>query len=342
MARRAALLGRFVQDPLVVAGPVLLTAIRFASSTVAAFLAIEGLDTRGIDAFFEAYARVLPLLLVPFGALAVLTWPEPFRIDAWSGLTLVLLATSAVFWAGFLEPGLLLLKGPWGALGLGLSVSGALLAESLAFDRRIALRSASLRARGGLWALAAGFALAYLVSSVRLMDLRTLLDAPLPAGAEWLLAYGPSLLLVALALAHWITVAWPEARGPRGWLQVLGPPLAFAALGAALSQGLGGYVFSHLQTWGGSYLVFVPTVVSLTLVGLAFGGALSVVLVLRTRMSPPAWRLLTAGLFVALFSGILAFDGALVSLSGLALGVAYVARALAGSFVPSVARNDST
>ncbi|MFA5896904.1 MAG: hypothetical protein WC985_08395, partial [Thermoplasmata archaeon] len=259
-------------------------------------------------------------------AIVLVSWPGGFRWDWAILLAVALTAAAAVLWPGEVEPSLRIVSSPWTSLVFGVIVAGTIVAFEAALELRIVGAGVSSLARDGFRALGGGFALAYLFRSLRLVDYAHALGQPLPSGAQWLLDYGPVLTLSILSLYFWVLISLRPARGGPNWILVLVPPAVAAIAGYVLSVGLGGFILSNALTWGGSYAVFVPTFVSLSLVGFAVGAFLATAWVLRENLPRPGWRLVAGGIAVAALAGVLPFGGGFASLAGIVLGLACAAR----------------
>lgn len=312
---------------------VLLMAIRFSAPSTSAALGVQGVDTRGLDAFFLAYTNVLPLAAAFLASVVLLAWPRGFGWGEWL-LVAGLLTLDVVFWLGEVDRELRLAWGPLATLPLGLGVTATILAYGMALEARLRRVRPSEISRDGFRALYGGFALAYFLGSLRFIDYQTVLGAPLPSGMLWFLNNGPILVLSAISLAFWLMLAVRPASGVAGALLVLALPVLGALTGIVFSQGLGGFILSNFLAWGGSYGVFVPTSISLGLVGFAVGAFLATAWTLRSRLGRPAWWFITCGVSTTALAGIQAFGGTLASLAGILLGLTLAARGLSWAHGP--------
>jgi len=331
--RRLALAG--VRSPAFVPVALLLVAPRFAAPTLIAFLGVRGLDTEGLDAFFTAYSAVLPVVLVAFLGDTILTWPGGVRARSLLALAGTLLVLSLAIVLLVVEPSTRLVAVPWGALVLGLVGAGSVVAFGLGLQRDLDAAVPLGSAADGFRALWVGFGAAYGIESLRLVDYGYLVGWSPPSGLVWLWDYGPTMLLSLLAIYFWLDLSFLRSRSTADRGISLAVPLAGAVLGLAASQGLGGFILSNALTWGGSYAIFSPTSVSLSVVGFAVGGAVAVAWSLRGRMPRGPWRLVVGGIFVAALSGIRPFGGTVASVSGILLGLAATGRGLAALFYAS-------
>ena len=332
-------LAAFVTGRVFLPLAILLVGIRFAAPTVTAYLGVLGIDTTALDGAFEFYAGILPAVLLPLAALVVLSWPAGISLDVRLLLAAALTAVAAVLWLGELSPSLRVLWTPWSSAILGAVVAGAIGFFLWALEKRLWTGHPDVFARDAFRAVGLGFAIAYLMRSLRLVDYRAVLGASAPTGVQWLLDYGPVLLLSFLSILYWFSLAVSRARETADRVRVLLPPVATALVGVGASQGVGGFILSNALTWGGSYPIFViagTTAVSLALVGFAIGAFLATAWVLRARLRLRTWRLLTGGVAIVALAGILTFAGAFPSLSGILLGLASVARGLRDRAVPSM------
>lgn len=321
-------LAAFVTGRVFLPLAILLVGIRFAAPTVTAYLGVRGVDTTALDGAFEFYAGILPAILFSMAALILLSWPRGFRWDWATLLAAALTAVAAVLWPGEVDPGLRIVSSPWTSLVFGVIIAGTIVAFEVALELRIVGAGASAFARDGFRAFGGGFALAYLLRSLRLVDYLLVLGQPLPSGAQWLLNYGPMLVLSLLAICFWALIAARTARGAPTWIRALAPPAAAAVAGFVVSEGLGGFILSSALTWGGSYAVFVPTSASLSLVGFAVGAFFATAWILYAALPRPVWRLVSGGIVVAALAGILPFGGGFASLAGIVLGLVCAARGI--------------
>lgn len=328
MAASRAILRRIIAGPTFVVLGVILLGVRFFAPTLVSFLEVQGVDASALDTGFAWYSGVLPFVLIPLAGILLWSWPGGFRLDRRFLLASALTAAVGILWAASLDSPLRLLASPWTALILGGSAAAAIAAWE------VVLRGALVRAGPtdlvvlGLRALGIGYAVAFLFWSARFVDYRYELGVEVPDVLTRLLDYGPALLLSFLSIAFWIEIS--VLGSPASLPRAFGPPIGFALVGLALSQGLGGFIFSHVLTWGGAYAIFAPTYVSLSLVMFAIGAFVAVSWTLRSRMSRAAWRSLTGGILCVTLAGILPLGGAFPSLVGIVLGLMFVARGLLG------------
>ena len=324
-----------VRSPAFVPGALLLVAPRFAAPTLIAFLGVRGMDTEGLDAFFTAYSAVLPVVLVAFLGDTILTWPGGVRARSLLALAGTLLVLSLAIVLLVVEPSTRLVAVPWGALVLGLVGAGSVVAFGLGLQRDLDAAVPLGSAADGFRALWVGFGAAYGIESLRLVDYGYLVGWSPPSGLVWLWDYGPTMLLSLLAIYFWLDLSFLRSRSTADRGISLGFPLAGAVLGLAASQGLGGFILSNALTWGGSYAIFSPTSVSLSIVGFAVGGVVAVAWALRGRLAWGPWRLVVGGIFIAALSGIRPFGGTVASVSGILLGLAATGRGIAELFAAS-------
>lgn len=319
--------------PAVVALLVFLVGVRFAASTATAFAGIEGLDTRGLDATFELFSEVLLVVLLIVAALGLVDqgpWPT-LRLGL--GVFLGLCGATVLLWTGVVDPGLRVLSGglaAWQDFALGASASLAVAVLTAASVRRLPVFEPPSAAREGLRAVGGGFALALFLRSLRLVDFVYLFGWTPPSGLWWVLDFGPSLVLTALAVFFWLQRVVLISRTRADWSRVLLPPalLAAAAEGAAVGV-LGGFIASNALAWGGSYTVFAPTAVSLPVVGFGVGAFVSTAWAVSGRIPRPSAWLIFGGIAIAALAGIQTSAGTLASFAGLLAGVACVSRGLA-------------
>lgn len=311
-------------------GAVLLLAIRFAAPSATASLGVAGVDTSALNAIVGIYDGVLPAAAALLVAILLLTWPHALRVDRWMVLALLAVIGSLIAWVGEVDSAYRLVWGPWATLPLSLAVTAAIAAYGLALDRRVRDAGLSATARGGFRTLYAGYAIAYLVGSLRFVDYRYALGITLPPGALWLLNYAPTLLPSLVALYFWILLTWPPGRSAVGIMRFLGFPLLGAIVGVVIAQGLGGFILSNMLAWGGAYEVFVPTTISLALVGFAVGSFVATGWTLRGRLPGTTWRFVVGGVAATALAGVLFFDGALASLAGILLGLTLAGRGILG------------
>ncbi len=307
---------------------LVLVAVRFLAPTLSAALAIAGVDTKGIDSAFELYAGFLPAVLFAFAGLLIASWPGGFPRSRWLLLTILLILAVVAQWFGQLNPSLRLLAGSFVGSVLDGTVAAAILALYLFLDCALVERNVPPFARDGFRALGLGYALSYAFHAFRLIDYSYVFGWSIPSGLLWLLDYGPVIVLSFLSVYFWFELAVRPGLQGRVPVVAFAPPVAVAALGLAASGGLGGFILSNALAWGGSYLVFSPTSVSLSIVGFAVGAFLSVAWRLRAGLPRPTWGLVVGGVSVAACAGILSFGGTLPSLAGIALGLSLVARGL--------------
>ena len=305
-----------------------LVGIRFASPSISAALSIGGYDTVALDEFFVLYAGLLPAMLAILIAVLIFTWPGGFGRDRWLLLGLVLTVWDVAFWSGEVAPGYRLVRGSWATLPLGLGVTATILTYGVALEMRLPRGSLRSTSREGFRALYGGFALAYLLGSLRFIDYRYAFGAPPPSGWLWFLNYGPVLILCSLSVYFWVLLAMRPASGVGEAVRSLAIPLLGALAGFAVSQGLGGFILSNVLAWGGAFEVFVPTSLSLAIVGFAVGAFLATGWALRGGLAGRTWGFVIGGVFVTALAGILAFSGTLASLAGILFGLICAARGL--------------
>ncbi len=307
---------------------LVLVAIRFGAPTLLAYLGVRGVDTPALDAAFELYAGILPPVLFVLVVAVLLPAAARVRWTRWLVAALGLTVAALALWLGEVFPDLRIAASAWTGLVLGVLAGGAIAAFERSFEGLWDVSGGvSLE---GFRALGAGFAVAYILESLRLVDYRYSVGVSLPSGVLWALDYGPILVLSFLSLLLWFRISVPAVRTPRDELWAVLPPILVAGLGAAVAAGVGriGFILSNALAWGGGYAIFSPTFVSLGLVGLATGAFFSVARVLRARMPPDAWRFVAGGIGIACLAGILPFGGVGASFAGIVLGLACVARGL--------------
>lgn len=315
----------------------LLVAVRFGAATMSAFLGIEGFDTRTLDTAFELYSDTLLAILVVALAIELRTWgPSILRRASFVGFV-VLAAAMLALWAGMVAPAVRLLTGPfapWTDFIAGTSAAAGIGVLTWVLEARLSASGAPRNGLVGLRAIGFGFPVALELRSIRLLDFGFLFGWSLPSGVLWLLDFGPSLLLSAIAIGTWATAAIPHAASTRSRLLGLGLPLISAAVGFAVSLGLGGFIASNALAWGGSYTVFSPTTVSLPLVAFAVGGYLATAGLVAPRIPRAAGRLIFGGIAISAFAGIQTSTGLLTSFVGLATGIVLVGRGLSQLVAP--------
>ena len=327
--RWAAFLDRPEAIPLL----VLLVAIRFVAATITAFAGIEGMDTRGLDAAFELYSNALLVALLFLVGIGLDAWTPSFRRQRGFLLFLGLAAAVVVQWIGVVVPGLRLVTGaaaPWSDFLLGATAALALAVLASVLAARLAASGASPSGIDWYRSLGFGFAAALLLRSIRILDTNYLFGWELSPGLLWTLDFGPSLLLAALAIGAWSTLALPRVPRGRDRLLCVAVPFAFAATALAAALGvLGGFIASNALAWGGSYTVFAPTTVSLPIVGFGVGAFVATAWTLGRRLPRPAARLIFGGVAIAALAGIQTSAGTLASFAGLLAGIVCTARGLA-------------
>lgn len=304
-------------------------AVRFATPSLEAFLAVEGLDTASFGIVVQWYDLLGPAAVSIMMIVMVLVWPGGFGRGPLILCTAVLSAADVVLWLGEMDPVYRLVQGPWAILPLGFAATATILLCGIALERR--LQDGSFRGlrRDGFRALYGGFGFAYLLGTLRFIDYRYATGVALPSGVVWLLDYGPVLLLSLESVYFWARVCVPDGGRRKGVLQSLILSLMGVVAGVGVAQGFGGFILSNALAWGGAYEVFTPTGVSLGFVGLAAGCFLATAWTLRGRVSRTSWRFVVAGVSTAALAGILAFAGTLGSLAGILLGLFFVARGFA-------------
>jgi len=308
---------------------VLLVALRFAAPSVSASLGVQGYDTAALDAFFQVYAAVLPAVAILLVAAVLPKRLSVVARDPWLPLALVFVACTLIFWAGETNSAFRVVWGPWATLPLGLAVTATILAYGMAMEGRMRGAGGATIARQGFRALYGGFAIAYLLGALRFIDYRTALGVSLPSGVLWFLNYGPTLVPCSLAVAFWTRLTLRRASNLAGTVRSFAFPALGVLVGLVVAQGLGGFILSSVLAWGGAYEVFVPTTLSLALVGFSVGSFLATAWSLRYRLRQSPWRFVVSGVSATAFAGILFFDGATASLAGILLGLTLVVRGLA-------------
>lgn len=311
---------------------VLLLAIRFAGPSVSASFGVRGYNTAPLDAFFQVYAALLPLAAT-FLVAALLPKRPAAAPGPWLPLVFVFVVWTVAFWAGEADSAYRIVSGPWATLPLGLGVTGAILAYGAAMEGRMSDAATGTVAGQGFRALYGSFALAYLLGALRFIDYRTALGGSLPSGVLWFLNYGPTLLPCFISLAFWVRLTWPRSTDLAGAVRSFALPTVGALVGFVVAQGLGGFILSNVLAWGGAYEVFVPTSLSLAIVGFAVGAFLATAWSIRSQMRARAWRFVVGGVSATGFAGILFFDGAIASLAGILLGLTLVVRGFADPVV---------
>lgn len=325
----------FAEGPAALGSAVLLFAIRFLAPSVSASLGVQGIDTATLDAAVAVFDAALPAVAVFLAAVFFIGWEPARGWDLWYVLTVAAIAASVVFWAGEVDPAARIASGAWSPLPLAVSGTASALAFGVGLDLRMGRADVALRSRVAFRGLYGSFAASYLLGGVRFIDYRVALGSPLPSGLLWLLDYGPTFVPAFAAVGFWLRWA-ADPRGPLvESLRALGPPVAGAAIGVGLAQGLGGFILSNVLAWGGGYEIFTPTSVSLALVGFSVGAFAATAWRVRGRTSAGTWRLAFGGAWVAALAGVGFFGQALASLAGILLGLTLAARSL---LVPQVPR----
>ncbi len=274
--------------------------------------------TTALEGLSLALLAMQVALLLVIG-LAVL-WPRRRgRISALTRTTLLLAGSLAIAnavrlalgfrWQGFAAD---LAGSLWFAAPLGLL--------AVAFWPRTSQRDPRWW-EGGWKALLLAFPVAFVLAGLARVDLRTPFGVvPLPVA--WVLAYGPTLIGITLALAGWAFVV-TVLRSPGRTLAEAGV-LALGAAGVALlvsRSSLTAFVLSATITWGSGYQLFTapfplpPLIVSLTLSGAAFlAFALATVNVLRTGKSALGMAMALAVVLSGIFPTPLSILGSLAAL----------------------------
>lgn len=322
-------IGRLAAKPGLMGLAATLLGVRFIAPSLVAYLGVAGVDTTGLDNAFTWYSGLLPFVLLALLVLVVVTWPRGFPKDLAVVVASALVVAVALLWASTLDPGMRLISTPWLSLVLGVPAAAAIVAWDVVLERRAVAAGATDRMRIGLRSLGVGYALAFLLWSARFVDYAYELGLWFPSILTRLFDYGPTLLLSFLSIAWWFEIAMRPAKAMPDWLVALAPPVGLSLVGLALSQGLGGFLLSHVLTWGGSYALWAPTSQSLSIVGFAIGSFAATAWRLRARIPRPAWRLVVGGILCTALAGIMPFGGTLPSLSGILLGLVLVARGLA-------------
>ena len=275
-----------------------------------------------------AYSDAVAAIAFGMTTTILALWPAGFHLGRLGGLVISLLAVSVALYLGEVDPALRLVSGPWASLALGMSMSATIVAFGMLLDLQLRKEGVSPTSLGDLQTLFVVFAIAYLLRSIRLVDFEAALGSPL--AQEWIRVfdYGPFLLVSAASVRTWILRSPRLIRNFLVSIQVLGPPFGGAVFGAVAAFGLGGFYLSSALTWGGSYTVFNPTGISLSIVGFAVGAFLSLMWTLRGRLSTSAWRFVVGGVVVASLAGLMPFRGSLGSLAGIVLGLTLASRGL--------------
>lgn len=330
MASLGLRLKALVDGPPLIPVIIVLVGIRFAAPSLTAFAGIEGVDPRGLDTAIEVYSDVL--LVVLFLLLAVLVQPVSKRVWRDPGFLLFgsLLAAATIQWVGMVLPGARLVSGslgPWADWLLAITATADLAVLTVILGGHLTRPAVAPARRDAVRALGFGFSAAYLLRSTRLLDFAYLFGWTLPSGVVWVLDFGPALLLALLAVVAWIRTARSANGAGAAWIghQALPILAALLALGAAVGA-LGGFIIANALAWGGSYIVFSPTTVSLPIIGFGIGAFLSTAWTFRSMLPRDAWRLAFGGAAIAALAGIQTSAGTLPSVVGVMTGVACAAR----------------
>lgn len=155
--------------------------------------------------------------------------------------------------------------------------------------------------KGPFRAMAVGFPIIFLLAGLGRVDFRLLVGATLPLPLGWVLAYGPTVAVILLALLGWAAFeARSDAAPASRALDAAAVVSGAAAVGVLVTaRSSVGFVLSATVTWGSGYQLFpapfspsplAPAFVLLTLAFVAF----LVVLVRQWRQGRPALPLLLA------------------------------------------------
>lgn len=274
-----------ILDPLTT-GFIALTLVVFLGP--AFILGLEGTGRVVAEAVFGALSwgllglQVL-LLLLAIPVLATVARPESFRASLLSVGAVQILALGYAAWLSAGTSG----AGPIGGLlqALGFAAPLALWAV-VAWPRPPSSRPQAWVAPTR-WLLF-GFPLMYLLAGLARFDFSLWTGTPLPTAIAWLLAYGPTLIGVTLAVAGWIALL-----GTRGVPQHGVGEIAAVGLGAlvlvtlATVGSMAAFVLSATLTWGSGYQLFTtpppfpPLALSLFLATLALVALVAVLGVYR-------------------------------------------------------------
>jgi hypothetical protein len=134
----------------------------------------------------------------------------------------------------------------------------------------------------------------FLVAALSRIDFQRYTGTPTPTPILWLLAYVPTLVVIAVAIAGWR--AFEEGRGRTRRVRaarfaVIALP-AFAVGGLASAATSVGFIVTATITWGSGYQLFVnpapfpPLALSLGLVAIAIAGYLATITRLRRAGMP--------------------------------------------------------
>lgn len=332
MSSRNGRWGLFFDGPVFVPLTILLVGVRFAASTATAYAGLQGIDTRGLDAAFEVYSDVLVVTLFAFiVALLSERWRELLG-DPVFLLFFALAVAAFLQWPGTVDPSLRFVAGrlgPWADFLLGVTVATALAVFTFLRIARLKKASVSPRALGGALAFGYAFSVAFLLRSARLLDVAYLFGLTLPSGLLWLFDFGPSLLLAVLAVLFWIYLGLLHVPDPKDRLSSVAIPAVLGIVAWTAAVGvLGGFVLSNALSWGGSYIVFSPTTLSLPIVGFGFGAYLATAWRFRLQLPRSEWRLIFGGIAIAALAGIQTSAGILASFAGVLTGIVCTGRGL--------------
>lgn len=241
-------------------------------------------------------------------------------------------------------------------LALGVRFGGAAgdIAEALLFALPLALwaafawpalRSVPVWWGGPLRLTTAVFPVSFLLAALSRIDFYPYTGASTPAPILWLFAYGPTVLMAAIALVGWLAFEDARSASRQALARSVTPVLAVGIAAGVLVASTRDFIVSATITWGAGYQLFSldvppgPLAVSLALVGTAFAGDVAAGLKIRREGRPVTpLLLLTAAVLSGVFSNPVSVLG---SLLGLQLALVHLTGRAAGAAVPPSSASDA-
>ncbi len=300
---------------------VLLLAVRFFASVALSALGPPPETLAVAGHFLEAYEIVLPAAILPVTFLLALGARGRTGFLVWLAILGVHVTAYALWLASLLGVLPTLAFAPLAVVAVILA--GGLVIPTAKGPRRL------MGGLGGLGYLTLLVVVA-LAFSLRVGAALGLGTSPGPGGVlegSWVVSNLPTLLMELLAVGVWLAVVL-GATGRylrRRWHAFL----PFAVLPAVplvfWARPLAGYIFSATVTWGSNLVVFVPAIVSLTLVAVAIACYLSTFLLVPRKGNDEAWGLALLGTLSVILAG---FYLSMASVEGLVWGLLLTARGL--------------
>lgn len=302
--------------PLLAALALVLLLIRFVFATALAAVSLSQESLVAAGRFLDVYEVLLAPFLVSVYILVLYSLANPLP-RALRLLVVGLIVVTLYVWLYGLS--LQALVSVFPPLGMATLVTASIVAVTIARPE-----PATTHAKRLFIAVAVVVLVAFGLRIVASLGFGT---SPGDGGTlrgNWLLVYGPSILVAFLAIGVWLEVVFelgaPHVRTHRFSLVPFALVPAFL-FGVSLIP-LAGYILSALITRGSNLAVFIPAEVSLGLALVALAAYFSALILIRPSLQKTSWNVLFLGSGMIVIAG---FFPSMTSVMGLSLALALAA-----------------